>query len=74
MSSYLLLFNKCLEFDFFLKKLHPKFPSAWAKQTLLKFAAFAYYHREKPNLKSLSQIKKPRIQCFEIHCLTILLT
>ena len=54
MSSYLLLFNKCLEFDFFLKKLHPKFPSAWAKQTLLKFAAFAYYHREKPNLKSLS--------------------
>ena len=73
MSSYLLLFNKRLEFDFFLK-LHPKFPRARAKQTLLKFAAFAYYHREKPNLKSLSQIKKPRIQCFEIHCLTILLT
>ena len=52
MLSYLLLFNKRLEFDFF--KLHPKFPRARAKQTRWKFAVFAYYHREKPNLKSLS--------------------
>ena len=52
MLSYLLLFNKRLEFDFF--QLHPKFPRARAKQTRWKFAAFAYYHREKPNLKSLS--------------------
>ena len=52
MLSYLLLFNRRLEFDFF--KLHPKFPPARAKQTRWKFAAFAYYHREKPNLKSLS--------------------
>ena len=50
--SYLLLFNKQLEFDFF--KLHSKFPRAQAKQTRWKFAAFAYYHRDKPNLKSLS--------------------
>ena len=61
MLSYLLLFNKHLEFDFF--KLHPNFPRARAKQTRSKFAAFAYYHRE-----------KPRIQCFEIHCLNVLLT
>ena len=59
MLSYLLLFNKHLEFDFF--KLHPKFPRARARQTRWKFAAFAYYHREKPNLQSLSYIKKPRI-------------
>ena len=44
--------NKHLEFDIF--KLHPKFPHARAKQTRLKFAGFAYYHKEKPNLKSLS--------------------
>ena len=31
MLSYLLLFNKCLEFDFFY--LHPKFPHARAKPT-----------------------------------------
>ena len=31
MLSYLLLFNKRLEFDFF--QLHPKFPRARAKQT-----------------------------------------
>ena len=37
--------NKRLEFDFFKMR---------AKQTGWKFAAFAYYHREKPNLKSLS--------------------
>ena len=72
MSSYLLLFNKRLEFEFF--KLHPKFPRARAKQTRLKFAAFAYYHREKPNLKSLSWIKKHRIQCFELQSLNVLLT
>ena len=52
MLSYLLLVNKRLEFDFF--QPHSNFPSAWAKQTHWKFAAFAYYHREKPNLKSLS--------------------
>ena len=52
MLTYLLLFNKRLEFDFF--KLHPKFPRARAKQTRWKFAAFAIYHEEKPNLKSLS--------------------
>ena len=52
MLSYLLLYNKRLEFDFF--KLHPKFPRVRAKQTRWNFAAFAYYHREKPNLKSLS--------------------
>ena len=56
MLSYLLLFNKRLEFDFFLinGNLHPKFPRARAKPTRWKFVAFAYYHREKPNLKSLS--------------------
>ena len=32
-------------------QLHPKFPRARAKQTRWKLAAFAYYHREKPNLK-----------------------
>ena len=52
MLSHLLYFNKCLEFDFFW--LHPKFPHVRAKQTHWKLAAFAYYHREKPNLKSLS--------------------
>ena len=52
MLSYLLLYNKRLEFDFF--KLHPKFPRVRAKQTRWNFAAFTYYHREKPNLKSLS--------------------
>ena len=52
MLSYLLLFNKRLEFDFL--KLYPKFPRAQAKQAHWKFVAFAYYHREKPNLKSLS--------------------
>ena len=52
MLSYLLLFDKRFEFDFF--KLHPKFPRAQVKRTLWKFAAFGYYHREKPNLKSLS--------------------
>ena len=52
MLGYLLLFNKRLEFDFF--NLHPKFPRARAKPTRWKFATFAYYHREKPNLKSLS--------------------
>ena len=31
MLSYLLLFNRRLEFDFF--KLHPKFPPARAQQT-----------------------------------------
>ena len=44
MLSYLLLFNKRLEFAFF--KLHPKFPRARAKQTRWKFAAFAYYTEE----------------------------
>ena len=53
-------------------QLHPKFPRARAKQTRWKFAAFAYYHREKPNLKSLPSIKKPSIQCFEIVVLTML--
>ena len=48
--SYLLLFNKRLESVFFLNSI----PRARAKQTRWKFAAFAYYHREKPNLKSLS--------------------
>ena len=52
MLSYLLLYNKRLEFDFF--KLYPKFPRVRAKQTRWNFAAFAYYHREKPNFKSLS--------------------
>ena len=72
MLSYLLLFNRRLEFDFF--KLHPKFPPARAQQTRWKFAAFAYQQREKPKLKSLSKIKKPRIQCFQIHGLNVLLT
>ena len=44
MLSYLLLFNKRLEFAFL--KLHPKFPRARAKQTRWKFAAFAYYTEE----------------------------
>ena len=52
MLSYLLLYNKRLEFDFF--QLYPKFPRVRAKQTRWNFAAFAYYHREKPNFKSLS--------------------
>ena len=53
MLSYWLLYNKRgLEFDFF--KLYPKFPRVRAKQTRWNFAAFAYYHREKPNFKSLS--------------------
>ena len=51
MLSYLLFFNKRLEFDFFKT---PKSPRARAQQTRWKFAAFAYYLREKPNLKSLS--------------------
>ena len=34
--------------------LHPKFPRARAKPTRWKFATFAYYHREKPDLKWLS--------------------
>ena len=55
MLSYLLLFNKNLEFDFF--QLHPNFLRARARQTRWKFAAFAYYHREKPNLKLLSKLK-----------------
>ena len=37
---------------FFLS--HPKLPRARAKPTRWKFAAFAYYHREKPNLKTQS--------------------
>ena len=49
--SYLLLFNKRLESVFFFLT---SIPRARAKQTRWKFAAFAYYHREKPNLKSLS--------------------
>ena len=53
MLSHLLYFNKCLEFDFFLTP--SKIPTrASLKQTHWKLAAFAYYHREKPNLKSLS--------------------
>ena len=53
MLSYLLLFNKRLEFDFFLNSIqnsHVHRPSKLVKN----FTAFAYYHREKPNLKSLS--------------------
>ena len=48
MLSYLLLFNKRLEFNFFLNSIqnsHVHEPS---------IAAFTYYHREKLNLKSLS--------------------
>ena len=52
MLKNLLWFNKRFKFDFF--KLYPKFPRARAKQTRWKFAASTYYHREKPNLKSLS--------------------
>ena len=52
MLSYLLLFNKRLEFDFFLTP--SKIPTCTSQANLLKFAAFAYYHRKKPNLKSLS--------------------
>ena len=47
MLSCLLLFNKRLEFYFFFLP-HPKFPRARDKQTRWKFAAFAYYYREKP--------------------------
>ena len=68
MLSYLLLFNKRLEFSIQNSHVHG------AKQTRWKFAAFPYYHREKPNRKSLSEIEKPRIQCFGIHCLNVLLT
>ena len=46
-----MLFNERLEFDYFW--LYPKFPRARAKQTRWKFAVFAYYNREKPNLKSV---------------------
>ena len=55
MLSYLLLFNKRLEFYliFFFNSIQNSHVHR-AKQTRWKFAAFAYYHREKPNLKSLS--------------------
>ena len=56
MLSYLLLYNKRLEFDFFFKSTS-KIPTGKAKPTRWKFAPFPYYHREKPNLKSLSEIK-----------------
>ena len=52
MVSYLFLFNKRLEYDFFNSIQNSA--RARAKQTRWKFAAFAYYHREKPDLKSLS--------------------
>ena len=53
MLSYLLLFNKRLEVDFFLISIQNSHVQG-AKHTRWKFAAFAYYYREKPNLKSLS--------------------
>ena len=53
MLSYLLLFNKRLEFDFFLNSIQNSRVNR-TKQTRWKFAAFAYYHTEKPKLKSLS--------------------
>ena len=52
MSSYLLLFNKCLEFDFFLNSIqnfHVQEPSKLVENLL----HLLFYHREKPNLKSL---------------------
>ena len=52
MLSYLLLFNNALNLIFL--KLNKKFPRARAKQIRWKLAAFAYYHRQKPNLKSLT--------------------
>ena len=61
-------FDNRLEFDFFnsIQNSHVQEPSKLVEN----FAAFAYYHREKPNLKSLSKINKAKIQCFEIHCMS----
>ena len=54
MLSYLLMFNKRLEFYLIFFNFIQNSQVHGAKETRWKFAAFAYYHREKPNLKSLS--------------------
>ena len=53
MLSYLMLFNKHLALDFFFNSIQNSRVHR-DKQTRWKFAAFVYYHREKPNLKSLT--------------------
>ena len=52
MLSYLLSVQKTPWIGFFL--IPSKIPTVTSQTNSLKFAAFAYYHREKPNLKSLS--------------------
>ena len=71
MLSYLLLFNKRLEFDFCFNSIQN--PHVHEPSKLVENLQHLHITTEQ-HLNSNRRPKKPRIQCFEIHCRKVLLT
>ena len=73
--SYLLLFNKHLEFDFFFNSIqnsHVHEPSKLVEN--LQHLHITTFPASRGLSRRITTEKNLRTQCFEIHCLNVLLT